>query len=449
VQAIIGTLTIKEIALISDSISKTIEVIPILSLNSPALFPPVVPFQPPFFIQMANDVTLHMKCIAAIVGHFRWRKVTTIYENNNGFSTELGTLSLLSDFLRAVGSGIEHHSTLPSLSSHLLDPKATIEEELKRLRRKSNRVFIIVQCSLELAILLFEKANQMGMMEKGYVWIVSDEIASLLDSVDSSITYNMQGVIGFKTNFVSSTENFKQFKMKFRKKYGSEYPEEENANPSIFALRAYDATWAIAQAIAKSLTSEQLFERILSSNFKGLSGKVSFKNDTLSQVPVFQIINVVGKSYSEVAFWSPEFGFSKKVIEHDSMEVPTRNGSAEVLLDPIVWPGGMQKVPTGRSCSDEEKPLKIGVPAKGAFNQFVRVSYEQDLNRTIVTGFSIDVFEAAVKRLPYQLPYVLVPFYDSYDNMVKQVYYKVVVVFFFFFLVTIVAYICLLVLLMA
>jgi hypothetical protein len=50
-----------------------------------------------------------------------------------------------------------------------------------------------------LAIFLFEKANQMGMMEKGYVWIVTDEIASLLDSVDSSITYNMQGVLGLKT----------------------------------------------------------------------------------------------------------------------------------------------------------------------------------------------------------------------------------------------------------
>jgi hypothetical protein len=163
----------------------------------------------------------------------------------------------------------------------------------------------------------------------------------------------------------------------------------------------------------------------LSSNFKGLSGKISFKNDTLlSELPVFEIINVVGKSYREIAFWSPEFGFSKNVSDqHDNMEV----------LGPIFWPGGLQTIPKGWSCSDEEKPLKIGVPAMGAFNQFVRVSYEQDLNRTFITGFSIEVFQAAVKRLPYQLPYVLVPFYDSYDNMVKQVYFKVVVGFFFFF----------------
>jgi hypothetical protein len=269
VQAIIGTLTLQEAALISE-IGKTTKDIPILSLTSPAIVRPIVTLQPSFFIQMANDVTLHMKCIAAIVGHFRWRKVTTIYENNNGrFSTELGTLNLLSDSLRAVGSEIEQHSTLPSLSSLSSDPKLAIEEELKKLRSKSNRVFVVLLSSLESAILLFEKANQMGMMEKGYVWIIADEIASLLDSVDSSITYNMQGVIGFQTSFESSSETFKRFKIKFQKKYGSQYPEEENANPSIFALRAYDATWAVAEAIKKSqgrVTSKKLSEKILSSN---------------------------------------------------------------------------------------------------------------------------------------------------------------------------------------
>jgi hypothetical protein len=426
VQAIIGKLTIQEAALISD-ISKTTKNIPIISLTSPVIVPPLVPLQPPFFIQMANDVTLHMKCIAAIVGHFRWRKVTAIYENNNGFSTELPTLTLLSDSLRAVDSGIEYHSTFPSLSSLQSDPKATIEEELKKLRSKSNRVFIVVQCSLELIVLLFEKANQMGMMGKGYVWIVTDEIASLLDSVDSSITYNMQGVLGFKTSFVSSSEAFKEFKIKFRNKYVSEYPEEENANPSIFALRAYDAAWAIAGTIKKSqgrVTSKKLLDNILSSNFDGLSGKISFKNGTLSQLPIFRIINVVGKSYREIGFWSPKFGFSEKLIEHDNMKVRIVNGSGG-SMGQMFWPGSLLTVPKGWAINVEEKPLQIGVPASGAFNQFVRVSYDQDLNKTFISGFSIDVFEATVKRLPYELSYILVPFYGSYDEMVQRVYYKV------------------------
>jgi hypothetical protein len=418
-QTIIGTLTFQEAAIISD-VGKATKDIPILSLISPAFVPPVIPLQPPFFLQMATDANLHMKCIAAIVGHFNWRKVTTIYENNN-----LGTLTLLSDSLQAVGSKIEHHSTLPSLSSLSSDPKPAIEEELKKLRRNSNRVFVVVLSSLELAILLFQKANQMGMMEKGYVWIVTDEIASLLDSVDSSITFNMQGVLGFKTSFESSSENFKQFKIKFRKKYGSKYPEEENANPSIFALRAYDATWAIAQAV--KISQGRFWEKILSTNFEGLSGKISFKNSTLSKLPIFEIINVVGKSYKEVEFWSPEFGFSEDFTEHDGEKVRVFNGSINGVMGQVLfWPGGLQAMPKGWTYDAEEKPLKIGVPARGAFNQFVRLNYDNETNRTLISGFSIDVFKAVVERLPYKLPHVFVPFNGSYDEMVQQVHSKVV-----------------------
>jgi ionotropic glutamate receptor NMDA 1/ionotropic glutamate receptor len=65
----------------------------------------------------------------------------------------------------------------------------------------------------------------------------------------------------------------------------------------------------------------------------------------------------------------------------------------------------------------------------GAFKQFVRVTFDQTQNATCVTGFTINVFEAVVKRLPYNLPYVLVPFYGTYDEMVEQVYRNVRLVF--------------------
>ncbi|KAK9270053.1 hypothetical protein L1049_025626 [Liquidambar formosana] len=121
VQAIIGTLTFSEAALVSE-IDKTTKDIAIISLTSPALIPPHTPSQSPYLIQMGDDITLHTQCIAAIVGHFRWRKVTAIYEHSNGFSTDSGLITLLTDSLRVVNSEIEHHSSFPTLSS-LSDPK--------------------------------------------------------------------------------------------------------------------------------------------------------------------------------------------------------------------------------------------------------------------------------------------------------------------------------------
>ncbi|MBA0866832.1 hypothetical protein Goshw_024833 [Gossypium schwendimanii] len=263
---------------------------PIISLtSSPSILPT---YQLPFFLLMANDIKVNIQCIAAIVNY--------------------------SDGEKVVGSEIDHHLSFPSQSS-VSEHNGAIEQELRKLRSNSNRVFILVQSSIRYA------------------------------------------------------------------------EEEEYSNPSIYALRAYDAAWTIAEAMDKSpanATSKELFKQMLSSNFEGLSGRIRFRNTTLlKHLPTFQVINVVG---------------------------------------PIYWPGGLQTVPKGWTSFefDEDKPLKIGVPDRGAFNLFVKVSYDQGINGSYVTGFSVEVFEAVVKRLPYRLPYVLVPFYGSYDDMVEQVYSK-------------------------
>lgn len=416
VQVIIGTITMLEAALIYN-LDSTTEDIPIISLTSLPTTPHLMPNPSPLFLQFSNDVSIHMQCLAAIVGNFKWRKVTTIYQQQDGLSIDSGLLILLSDSLRKVDSEIDTHLTFPPLS--LSDPKnIAIERELKKLKSKSNRIFIILRSSLEFAILLFEKAKQMQMVEKDYVWIITDEVTSLLESIESSILYNMQGILGFKTSFIDSTRSYREFKTKFRKKYELKYPKEEYLNPSIFALRAYDAMWAVAKAKEKSHDS---LKQLLSINFEGLSGNIRFKNGMLAQSPTFEIINVVGKSYNKIAFWSPEFGFHKekgaKNIDENSIK----------KLGPIYWPGGIQMIdPKGWSCNDRDTRLKIGIPTKSAFYQFVSVSQDKNENRsTHATGFSIQVFEAVVNRLSYHLSYDFVPSNDSYDDIIQQVSQKV------------------------
>ncbi|KAI7744437.1 hypothetical protein M8C21_028886 [Ambrosia artemisiifolia] len=228
VKAIIGTIGPQEATLVSEY-DKTTNNIPIISLTPTATssFPELETM--PSFIQMSHDVKIHMQCIAAIVGHFSWRKVTPIYEDHSTFSTSPGMLTLLSDALQVVESTVER------------------------------------------------------------------------------------------------------------------------------------------------------------------------------------------PSYREIEFWSPEFGFLNDKL-----------GSGEVSLDLIYWPGGTQRIPIGRVLRNDEKPLKIGVPARGAFRQFVNVSYDPDKNETYVTGFSIQVFEAAVKKLNYSLSYVFVPYNGTYDDLVAEVHNKCV-----------------------
>jgi hypothetical protein len=84
------------------------------------------------------------------------------------------------------------------------------------------------------------------------------------------------------------------------------------------------------------ISQGRFWEKNLSTNFEGLSGKISFKNSTLSKLPIFEIINVVGKSYKEVAFWSPEFGFSEDFTEHDREKVRVFNGSINGVMGHIM-----------------------------------------------------------------------------------------------------------------
>jgi len=356
-----------------------------------------------------------------------WKKVIVIYELNNDFSSDPGILLSLSYSLRLVGSEIDDHLAFPSLST-LSNPEYTIEEELNKLKRKSNRVFLIVHSSLEFANILCEKANQIGLMEKGSAWIIPNEVAGLLDSVNSSVIFNMQGVVGFKTHFMEMNETFRKFKFKFQRMFALEYPEEDNINPSIFALQAYDATKAIAEATNKLLQGkfslEQFSENMLSSKFDRPSGNTFSKNGQLLQSPTFNIINVIGKSYREMAFWSQTLGFTKNFISHQVMETTKTNSDSNGVFRTVYWPGELQLVPKGWTLSNKERSLKIGVPSHGAFNQFVNVTRDKLMNKTFITGFSIDVFKA-VGLLPYDLQYKFVPFNGSYDEMVDQVYNKV------------------------
>ncbi|XP_022961657.1 glutamate receptor 2.1-like isoform X2 [Cucurbita moschata] len=434
VRAILGGFTFQEMQFIFE-INKTSVDIATISLPVAASVPPLLP--PPSFIQMAHHITFHMQCAAALVGHFQWHKVTVIYENRNDMSINMEALTLLSNELRVFNAEIEQISAFSS--SHT---EAMIEEKLKSLMgRERNRVFIVVQFSIELAKLLFHRAKRMKMMDNGFFWIVGDEISSLLDSLDSSNFYDMQGVIGFRTYVDHTKDSFKKFRSKFRRMYRLEYQhhdeeeeeEEKNSEPSIFALRAYDASWAVAAAVHKlqgNFSNKQLLKQILATEFEGLSGNIRFENGTLKQPPTFEIIYVVGKSYKEMGYWRQKVGFFKSLMEDEEImsiiNERTRNG---VLEFPrlVCWEGneqtGLKRRINIDSNSKVYRVLKIGVPANNTFHEFVKVSYDH-INGIYISGYSIFVFEAVVKNLPYPLHYQLVPFHGSYDELVKQVHAK-------------------------
>ncbi|PPD79251.1 hypothetical protein GOBAR_DD23829 [Gossypium barbadense] len=85
-------------------------------------------------------------------------------------------------------------------------------------------------------------------------------------------------------------------------------------------------------------------------------------------------------------------------------------------LETIIWPGGISTIPKGRMMETSSKILRIGVPLKNGFPQLLKVDHDLQTNFTIVSGFCIDVFRAAMAGLNYHISYEFIPFEDNSQN---------------------------------
>ncbi|MFS8015746.1 putative periplasmic binding protein-like I [Helianthus anomalus] len=422
VQVIVGTDTWEETAVVA-KIGQRAK-IPVISLSSDTL-QPLSRLQWPFLVRMSNlDMSDEIKCIASIVQAYNWKRVIVVYEDNM-YGGEYRAVSLLSEALQKIGSFIEQSVVVPHYTSSF-DPKETILHNLVDvLKTKQSRVFIVLKSSLPTATRVFEEANKLGLMERDSVWILGNSFSSFLDSLDPSVFQFMQGALGMKTYYSDKSAQFLDFKSNFKTVFKSNYPNEEKFEPGISAIRAYDSIETISLALDNlgnlndTSNTEKLMDTIIAfNNFSHLTGTIAFQNEKLSEL--FQLVNIIGKSYKDLGFWSPGSGFSNSL---------GLGGQHSVRQLAVNWPGDLiNRIPKGWAMPSNAKKMKIGVPDATSFDRFVKVEWIESTNETKYTGFCIDVFESVVKVLEekygYTLPYEFVNHSGSYGDMVDQVYYK-------------------------
>ncbi|KAK3013528.1 hypothetical protein RJ639_010028 [Escallonia herrerae] len=199
------------------------------------------------------------------------------------------------------------------------------------------------------------------------------------------------------------------------------YMQEDNLEVGIHALRAYDSITAISRTI-KALGSDStdlsksLLEGISSSNFRGLSGDILFLDGKLSEPTIYRIVNIGGKRYRELEFWSSKFGFSGNLNSEQS-------GKNRLSPSLIIWPGDLQaRVPKGWAMPTVMNKMRIGVPNGSFFYVFVEVE-STDSSKKPFDGFCIEVFEEVVKMSErnYSFPYKFNPFSGTYGELIDEV----------------------------
>ncbi|KAK6934202.1 Ionotropic glutamate receptor [Dillenia turbinata] len=407
VQAILGLSTWAESSLVADRCSQ--DQVPFLSLSDST--PHWATNRYSFLVQASRDKYAQMKAIAAIVGSYGWKQVIVIYEDID-FATS-GIIPQLANALKDEESEIIQLLALKPFASSV----AYLSEELERLKMSQARVFV-VHSSLSLALNIFKEAKNLGMMEKDCVWITTDSIASQVHSINSASYSSMEGVLGVKTYFHQNGSKFPDFYSKFSQKFHAKYPEEDKNEPGCSALQAYDAVWTLAQAMkGNEMRSQNLLDNISATSFHGLTGTIGFRHRRLASQNLYQIINIYQNRYQELGFWLEGSGFSNTSHARSKYNVTMKS------LKPVIWPGGISTDPRGWVPPTKEKPLKIIVPDGATFKEFVHVDTDA-LGKENFTGLSIDVFEEAVRRLPYKLHYKFFPKNGSYNSLVEQVYLK-------------------------
>ncbi|XP_019193278.1 PREDICTED: glutamate receptor 2.1-like isoform X4 [Ipomoea nil] len=387
---------------------------------APATSAALSPDLNPYFIRVAYCSCAQAKAIAAIVKAFGWREVVFVYENSN-FGSEI--LPHLTDAMMEISVSVPDQS--------VLSPSADDDQimvELLKLKTKQTRVFI-VHLRPTFASKFFKKVKEAGMMSSGYVWIITDAFTSLLVSMDPSVLDSLQGVIGVKP-YVPSSVELKNFTRRWKsKKFRQQNPDMNGVELNVLGLWAYDSVIALATALEEVGTSGSKFNRTINreistdldaigtSEFgplllesirniklKGLSGDFHIVDGEL-QPSAFQIVNVIGREKG-IGFWTYKYGISKNPNPNDIIVYSASKDN----LGSIIWPGDSIAVPRGWEIPTGEEKLRVRLPAREGFEQFLKVTIDPQTNTVKATGFCIDIFEQVMKSMPYYVPFEYVPF---------------------------------------
>nr|POF12585.1 glutamate receptor 2.8 [Quercus suber] len=368
--------------------------VPIISFS--ATSPSLSPSQNQFFIRTTQDDCVQVKAIANIVDTFGWREIVLIYEDTDYGN---GLIPYLLDALQEIDTRVPYRSVIHPSSNNI-----EIIKELNKLKENHARIFI-VHMTASLGSKLFVRAKEADMMSEGYAWVLTTGLSSLLDPMGSKVMDSMQGVLGIRP-YIPPSKHLKDFERKFWALAIAVEKAGCIVHCSFLKQNASNNNVDLA-ALGIFEMGTRLRNTILTTKFQGLSGNFHLVKGQL-EPSAFELFNVIGRTERIIGHWTRETNLTS------NENLPKNQISEDKLKQPI-WPGYTSEQPT---------KLRIGVPVKGGFLDFVKVEW----NPLIISGFSIDVFKDVIRALPFPLPYVFIPYANktrqskgTYDQLLGEI----------------------------
>lgn len=406
--------------------------VPLLSFA--ATDPSLSSLQYPFFVRTSPSDKFQMEAIAEMVEYYEWREVIAIYIDDDFGRNGIAALA---DQLAKRRCSISYKAAMK--------PEATLDDArdvLVQVALRESRI-MVVHTYPSKGLEIFSMARYLGMIDNGYVWIATNWLSTILDTVSSLPSEKKESLEGAITLRIHTPGS--ELKQKFVSRWSNLTRTAGVTGPSgisSYALYAYDTVWLLARAINEffnqggnvsfskdprltelnsgslNLDSMSIFNggkllrhNIFKVNMTGVTGPFSFTRDKDLFRPTFEVINVVGTGFRKVGYWSEYSGLSIVPPETLYSKPPNRSSSNQQLHS-IIWPGQTTQKPRGWVFPNNGRQLIIGVPNRASFREFVGKVPGVDSFR----GYCIEVFTTAIDLLPYAVPYKLVAFGDGHNN---------------------------------
>jgi ionotropic glutamate receptor len=412
-------------------ISQVVNELHVPLLSFAATDPTLSASEYPYFIRTTTSDYFQMNAVASIVDYYQWKRVTAIYVDDD---YGRGGVSALGDALALKRAQVSYKAAIPPNSD-----TDVIRDVLFRANMMESRI-MVVHVNPDTGLRVFSAAKKLQMMTSGYVWIVTDWLAAVLDSSpasrDPKNISNIQGVIVLRQHTPDSDA-----KKKFISRWNTVARNRSmTSGLNSYAFYAYDSVWAVARSVDQFLNAgqqinfstdprlhdpngttlrlstlkifdggDQMLQQLLLTNFTGLTGPVRFDSSGNLVRPAYDILNVGPSGASLVGYWSNYSGLSVSAPEI-LYQMPS-NASSDYQLKNVVWPGDSTDIPRGWVFPNNGQPLRVGIPVKPSFKTLVSGS-----SPDTVRGYCIDVFKSAIKLLPYPVPYQFVPIGDGTKN---------------------------------
>jgi len=405
--------------------------IPMLSFG--ATDPTLSSLQYPFFVRTTQNDLFQMAAIAEIIDYYGWRDVTAIYVDDDHGRNGIAALG---DKLAERRCRISHKAPIsPSLS------RENIRNELKTANSEESRIFVLLAYA-DWGLEVFSVAQDNGMTGSGYVWLVTDWLASTFDTNSSISPEAIGGVQGAITLRMHTPDS--QQKTKFVSGWSKLITRDKMVNGTglnTYGLYAYDTVWLLAYGIDAFFkqggnisfsqdpkVTEQhrgklkvdevrifnggdlLLHIILQVNTTGVAGPIKFDSDRNLIHPAYEVMNVNGKGFKRIGYWSNYSGLS--VVPPETLYTkPPNRSSLSQELESVIWPGQTKQKPRGWVFPENGRQLRIAVPNHVIYHELVSVKGADSFS-----GYCIDVFTAALSSLPYAVPYKLHAFGDGINK---------------------------------